>query len=100
MHPLQDAVRVGHHRATARPAVVLSVAKLAPEHATYYERSVARGRDDYYAGRGEAPGRWIGTGAEALALSGELADGDLSRLLRLEGPEGGARLRKLYPERV
>ena len=38
----------------------------------YYEEQVAKGREDYYAGKGEAPGRWVGEGARALGLSGEL----------------------------
>jgi hypothetical protein len=41
-------------------AVVLSIGKLAVEQSRYYERQVAQGRDDYYSGRGEAPGRWAG----------------------------------------
>src|SRR6266540_3449572 len=36
--------------------VMLSVAKLTPGQEGYYERSVADGLDDYYAGRGESPG--------------------------------------------
>ena len=44
-------------------AVVLSVAKLTPGQERYYERSVAAGFDDYYAGRGESPGVWVGRGA-------------------------------------
>ena len=36
---------------------MLSVAKLTPGQERYYERSVAAGLDDYYAGRGESPGR-------------------------------------------
>ena len=35
---------------------VLSVSKLTPGQEGYYERSVAAGIDDYYAGRGESPG--------------------------------------------
>jgi len=35
---------------------MLSVAKLSPGQERYYERSVADGLDDYYAGRGESPG--------------------------------------------
>ena len=38
----------------------------------YYEQQVAAGREDYYAGRGEAPGRWTGSGAVLLGLEGEL----------------------------
>ena len=50
---------------------MLSVAKLTPGQETYYERSVAAGIDDYYAGRGESPGVWVGYGAAAdLGLEG------------------------------
>jgi hypothetical protein len=31
---------------------VLSIGKLGVEQASYYERQVARGRDDYYSGKG------------------------------------------------
>ena len=50
-------------------AVVLSVAKLTPGQERYYERSVAAGLDDYYAGRGESPGVWTGRGAAASSSS-------------------------------
>ena len=40
---------------------MLTVAKLSPGQEAYYERSVAAGIDDYYAGRGESPGVWVGT---------------------------------------
>lgn len=40
---------------------------------SYYLEAVADGKDDYYLGHGEAAGRWIGTGVQALGLSGEVA---------------------------
>jgi len=49
---------------------VLSIGKLGAEQASYYERQVARGRDDYYSGKGEAPGSWTGRGAAILGLEG------------------------------
>jgi conjugative relaxase-like TrwC/TraI family protein len=36
----------------------------------YYLDKVGNSRDDYYTGRGEAPGVWAGRGAAALGLSG------------------------------
>ena len=74
-------------------SVVLSVAKLSPGQEAYYEASVARGLDDYYAGRGESPGVWHGGGAEGLGLVGVVADGDLGRLMGGVDPASGARLR-------
>src|ERR671910_15817 len=44
---------------------MLSIGKLSAGQVSYYERQVARGRDDYYSGRGEAPGEWGGRGAAA-----------------------------------
>src|SRR3954451_23428622 len=67
---------------SARVVVVLSVAKLTPGQERYYERSVAAGLDDYYAGRGESPGIWIGRGARALELEGVVHEGELGRLIR------------------
>ena len=43
---------------------MLSVSKLSPGQEAYYERSVADGIDDYYAGRGESSGVWVGRGAK------------------------------------
>ena len=50
------------------------VAKLTPGQESYYERSVAAGMDDYYAGRGESPGIWVGRGAVALELNGTVEE--------------------------
>jgi conjugative relaxase-like TrwC/TraI family protein len=79
---------------------VLSVAKLALGQEAYYEQQVALGLDDYYAGRGESPGLWAGSGAEGLDLSGVVCDGDLGTLLRGVSPADGARLRAPAKERT
>ncbi|MGD9572396.1 MAG: MobF family relaxase [Thermoleophilia bacterium] len=79
---------------------MLSVAKLALGQEAYYEQQVALGLDDYYAGRGESPGLWAGTGAEGLDLSGVVGDGDLGTLLRGVSPADGARLRAPAKERT
>lgn len=49
---------------------VLSIGKLgaSQEQLLYYEQQISDGIEDYYTGRGEAPGEWIGTGAAALGL--------------------------------
>ncbi len=73
---------------------MLSVAKLTPGQERYYERSVAAGLDDYYAGRGESPGVWAGRGAAGLGLDGVVADGDLGRLIDGTDPATGRRLRR------
>ena len=55
---------------------MLSIGKLTGAgSARYYEQSVATGREDYYSGRGEAAGQWVGAGAQALGLEGEVPAG-------------------------
>jgi conjugative relaxase-like TrwC/TraI family protein len=72
---------------------VLSVSKLTPGQEGYYERSVAAGLDDYYAGRGESPGVWAGRGAASLGLEGEVEEGELGALVRGRHPKTGEELR-------
>ncbi|MDX2971102.1 MobF family relaxase [Kribbella solani] len=51
--------------------------------ASYLTGSVATGRENYYTGAvaaGEPPGRWFGKGAEALGLSGEVDNQDMTAL--------------------
>lgn len=85
---------------------MLSVAKLTPGQEGYYERSVAAGLDDYYAGRGESPGVWAGRGAERLGLEGVVQDGELGRLIRGTHPRteetlrGHYRARRITVERI
>lgn len=52
---------------------MLSIGKLVVGQQRYYERQVAQGGDDYYSGRGEAPGEWAGRGAHALGLEERVA---------------------------
>src|SRR3954453_21588794 len=70
---------------------MLSIGKLAagPDAGRYYEEAVAQGREDYYAGEGEAPGNWAGTGAAGLGLRSTVAEGEVGRLLAGEDPGSG-----------
>ena len=79
---------------------MLSVAKLTVGQEAYYEQQVAAGLDDYYAGRGESPGIWAGSGAELLGLGGVVDEGDLGTLLRGVDPASGTRLRTPVRERT
>ena len=79
---------------------MLSVAKLTPGQESYYERSVAAGLDDYYAGRGESPGIWAGRGATMLGLEGVVQDRQLGTLIRGVDPLTEERLRKHPRERT
>src|SRR3954454_5724915 len=79
---------------------VLSIAKLTPGQEGYYERSVAAGLDDYYAGRGESPGVWTGRGARVLELDGLVHEGELGRLIRGVHPQTEEQLRTHPKARV
>ncbi len=79
---------------------MLSVAKLALGQEAYYEQQVARGLDDYYAGRGESPGIWAGSGSAGLGLVGVVGDGDLGTLLRGINPANDERLRAPVRQRT
>jgi conjugative relaxase-like TrwC/TraI family protein len=73
---------------------VLSIGKLSLGQQRYYEQQVAQGGDDYYSGRGEAPGEWAGAGAEELGLAGEVSAAQFNALLEGRDPRTpGTRLR-------
>jgi conjugative relaxase-like TrwC/TraI family protein len=65
---------------------VLSIGKLVVGQQRYYEQQVAQGRDDYYSGRGEAPGEWAGAGAQALGLEGRVSAGQFNALIAGSDP--------------
>jgi conjugative relaxase-like TrwC/TraI family protein len=73
---------------------VLSIGKvgLDPKQQLYYEQKVAKGREDYYSGGGEAPGRWTGTAARALGLPGEVGGKQLKALMDGRHPGTGEQL--------
>jgi conjugative relaxase-like TrwC/TraI family protein len=79
---------------------VLSVAKLSPGQEVYYAASVADGLEDYYAGRGEAPGIWHGGGAATLGLSGVVSAEDLRAIVRGVDPVSGEQLRPIAKARM
>ncbi|MGZ4181542.1 MAG: MobF family relaxase [Solirubrobacteraceae bacterium] len=74
---------------------MLSIGKLTVEQSRYYERQVAQGRDDYYSGRGESPGRWTGAGTESLRLGGQVDDEGFMALMDGRDPGTGERLKRV-----
>ncbi len=59
---------------------MMGSAKISPDGWAFYAREIASGVEDYFVGRGEETGRWVGRAAEALGLSGEVDSEGLSRL--------------------
>ena len=73
---------------------MLSIGKIAVGQHRYYEQQVARGADDYYTGRGEVPGEWLGAGAQALGLAGRVSGAEFNALVAGMDPrDPGVRLR-------
>ncbi len=73
---------------------MLSIGKIALGQHRYYEQQVAQGHDDYYSGRGEAPGEWVGAGAEALGLEGRVQAQQFNALVEGRDPrDSSQRLR-------
>lgn len=61
-------------------ADLLGLVNMAPAGWRYYAEEVALGLEDYFTGRGEAPGGWTGSGAVGLGLAGEVDPAHLAAL--------------------
>lgn len=61
----------------------ISIIKNSEAAASYYEQ-----HDDYYSEQGKAPTEWVGEGAAALGLSGEVDPGQFKALLEGQLPDG------------
>jgi conjugative relaxase-like TrwC/TraI family protein len=75
---------------------VLSRGKVTPATVSYYTDEVAPGLEDYYAGRGEATGAWVGSGSAAAGLAGEVSPAQLARLFEGIHPDTGEALGAPY----
>ncbi len=68
---------------------MLSIGRLGvASGAGYYLDTVANSVDDYYLGRGEVPGQWIGATSADLGLTGVVAPVALRNLLDGRGADG------------
>jgi conjugative relaxase-like TrwC/TraI family protein len=78
---------------------MLSIGKLGAsrKQLEYYEHQVAAGIEDYYTGRGEAPGRWCGAGIEALGptCGSQVDRGAFKALMHGRDPGDGTVLRPM-----
>ena len=79
---------------------MLSIGKLGRGQENYYLETVAKGAEDYYVGRGEAPGRWLGTVTSELGLDGRVNAEDLRQVLAGVGPSSGERFARGGEHRV
>ena len=71
---------------------MLSIGKMVAGAEDYYLGVVAQGKDEYYTGTGEAPGKWMGSGIGPLGLRGEVVPDDLRAILAGVSPEDGSPL--------
>ncbi len=71
---------------------MLNIGKLRPGGADYYVGEIATSAEDYYLGRGEAPGRWVGSLAAEMGLHGEVDPDHFRALLDGRHPLTGEQL--------
>jgi conjugative relaxase-like TrwC/TraI family protein len=87
-------------RSGDRSGAVLSRGKVTPATVSYYTDEVADGLEDYYAGRGESVGHWVGHGSAAAGLAGEVSPEQLARLFDAVHPDSGEALGAAYNVRA
>jgi hypothetical protein len=58
-----------------------SIGKLGSGQWAYYTEMVAEGTEEYYAGKGEDEGYWLGDAAEDLGLQGKVDPDQLTAML-------------------
>ena len=74
---------------------MLTIGKLGAsvDQLEYYEQQVAQGLEDYFSGRGEAPGRWMGGGCGGIGVSGQVDRDGFMRAMHGCDPRTGEGLR-------
>jgi conjugative relaxase-like TrwC/TraI family protein len=77
--------------------VVADVAKLSAGRERYYLEEVAHTLEDYYNGKGESPGRWVGPTAERMGLKGEFTDEAFQAAFDGRNPVTGELLGRAHP---
>jgi conjugative relaxase-like TrwC/TraI family protein len=99
-HPHVTVTQTGTGPVRAHGRLMLNIGRMAPGRADYYLTAVARddGVEGYYLARGEEPGRWLGTGAASLGLSGEVTGEQLRAVLDARHPATGDQLAR-HPAR-
>ncbi|HUC00399.1 MAG TPA: MobF family relaxase [Solirubrobacterales bacterium] len=71
---------------------MVSIGKLGAGQERYYTAKVAEGAEDYYSGKGEAEGYWLGDAAVELGLQGKVDADQLTAMLTGHDPATGAPL--------
>ncbi len=79
---------------------MLTVGKLTLGAEDYYLMTVAHGAEEYYTGSGEAPGEWMGRGADALGVAGIVDPADLHTVLSGASPVDGKPIRSVAAARA
>ncbi|MDX1621162.1 MAG: MobF family relaxase, partial [Nitriliruptorales bacterium] len=79
---------------------MLNIARLAAGSEGYYLNTIAHTVEDYYTGRGEAPGRWLGRQARELGLEGLVSADALRAVLAGVDPDSGEPLGSASNRRV
>jgi conjugative relaxase-like TrwC/TraI family protein len=85
----QGCVRSRQRRRGGSGRVVADLAKLSVGREDYYLRELATDHEQYLSGHGESPGRWYGTGTDALGLQGEASPAGFRRMFEGRHPDTG-----------
>ena len=72
--------------------VVLNIGRLAPGAADYYTGEVASSAEEYYLGKGESQGRWVGSLADRFGLRGAVTPEAFRAVLDGRHPKTGEQL--------
>ncbi|MBA2765336.1 MAG: relaxase domain-containing protein, partial [Thermoleophilaceae bacterium] len=71
---------------------MLTIGRIRPGGADYYVGEVASSAEDYYLGDGEAPGRWVGSLAAEMGLTGKVDPDHFRSILEGRHPFTGEQL--------
>ncbi len=77
--------------------MVADVAKLSAGRERYYLDEVAHTLEDYYNGKGESPGRWVGPTADRMGLQAEVTNKAFQLAFDGRHPVTGELLGRPYP---
>ncbi|MFN7147899.1 MAG: MobF family relaxase [Microthrixaceae bacterium] len=78
----------------------MNLHRLAPGAESYYLDQVVSGIEDYYGESGEAPGYWLASSAQLMALEGRVDSEDLRAVLSGHDPSTGERLHRSHNRKV
>lgn len=78
---------------------MLSIGKITEANRSYHLEQVAQNAEEYYSGKGEAEGMWLGGGAEEFELAGVVGEEAFNAVLNGADPRNKAVLAPSFSQR-